>query len=86
MQRKSLSIRDILNIIDFINVSYERLFNKDLVKAFTHSIELVILDGVCLGIEMVEDKVKRQIMAECKDFIKEIVGQILSNDSAMEIE
>lgn len=55
LQRKALSIRDILNILDFIKVTLN-LFKNDHVKAFKHSIELVIIDGLCLGIDVAGDK------------------------------
>lgn len=55
LQRKALSIRDILNMIEFIRVSLP-LFKGDHVLAFKHSVELVIIDGLCLGIDVAGEK------------------------------
>ena len=47
LKRKSLSIRDILCIIDFMS---ENLARMSLDVCFKEAIELVIIDGICLGI------------------------------------
>jgi hypothetical protein len=47
LHRKAMSIRDILNIVNFI-----RLSKLEIAEAFKHAIELVIIDGVCLGIDV----------------------------------
>ncbi len=56
MQRKALSIRDILNLIDFIKINTlpSALLTQplDLPTAFKHAAELVIIDGLCLGIDV----------------------------------
>lgn len=57
MSRKSLSIRDILNMIDFIKVTYT-LVNSNPIEAFKHAVELVIIDGLCLGIDVSGEKQK----------------------------
>jgi len=58
MQRKALSIRDILNMIDFLkrNTQPSKLLIEPLQLqiAFKHAVELVIIDGVCLGIDVTE--------------------------------
>jgi len=50
-----LSIRDILNIIDFINKNSKpsRFITHplDVCNVFKNAIELVIIDGLCLGID-----------------------------------
>ncbi len=56
LQRKSLSIRDILSIIDFIHVTIDKVFNHDIVTAFKHAVNLVIIDGLCLGIDVSGDR------------------------------
>ena len=48
-KRKTVSIRDVLNIIQFIKVNLKNSFSGDLRSAFKHAIELVIIDGICLG-------------------------------------
>lgn len=71
LQRKSLSIRDILSMIDFIKVSYKTLGSKP-VMALKHSINLVIIDGLCLGIDVAGDKQKLEIMAACDHYLNEM--------------
>lgn len=56
LERKALSVRDVINCIDFISVSLP-LF-KDVSMAIYHSIQLVIMDGLCLGIDVAGDKQK----------------------------
>lgn len=69
MQRKALSIRDILNIIEFIqtNTVYNKFTVQPLTypEAFRHAIELVIVDGVCLGIDIAGDSEKLSIIKDC---------------------
>lgn len=48
LKRKALSIRDILCIIDFLKKNRSRM---DLSECFRESIELVVIDGLCLGID-----------------------------------
>lgn len=56
MQRKSLSIRDVINLVQFIktnsmvNPSLTQLLDLPLI--FKHAVELVIIDGLCLGIDV----------------------------------
>jgi midasin (ATPase involved in ribosome maturation) len=56
LQRKALSIRDILSIIEFIQVTIDKVFNYDHVSAFKHAVNLVIIDGLCLGIDVSGDR------------------------------
>ena len=51
LKRKAVSIRDVLNIIDFIKVNLPRIQKGDIGECFKHGSELVIVDGVCLGID-----------------------------------
>jgi len=56
LQRKSLSIRDILSIIEFLQVTVDKVFKMDISAAFKHAVSLVIIDGLCLGIDVSGDK------------------------------
>ena len=61
LQRKALSIRDVINAIDFIKVGFP-LFQEagegQLALALYHAISLVIMDGLCLGIDVAGDQQK----------------------------
>ena len=48
LKRKALSIRDILCIIDFLKKNMDKM---DISECFREAIELVIIDGLCLGID-----------------------------------
>jgi hypothetical protein len=56
MQRKALSIRDILNMIDFVKTNTKPskyITNQlEIQTAFANAVELVIIDGLCLGIDV----------------------------------
>jgi uncharacterized metal-binding protein len=54
IQRKALSIRDIINAVEFIKVCSPMIDNIPL--TVYHSIQLVIMDGLCLGIDVAGDK------------------------------
>jgi len=54
LQRKALSIRDVINAIDFVKVA-RCLFAKVSHIVF-HAIQLVIMDGLCLGIDVAGNK------------------------------
>lgn len=56
LSRKSLSIRDILSIIDFVKETIGKVFNHNLPLAFKHAINLVIVDGLCLGIDVQNER------------------------------
>ena len=49
LKRKSLSIRDILCIIDFLKKNSRQISHQS--KCFQEAVELVIVDGLCLGID-----------------------------------
>ena len=51
LQRQALSIRDVLSMVEFIRISLP-LFNGNLGSAFKHAVNLVIIDGLCLGIDV----------------------------------
>lgn len=69
LQRKALSIRDILSMIDFIQETIDKVFNFNLVLALRHAVNLVIIDGLCLGIDVSGDKHKNDILTMCNDFL-----------------
>lgn len=54
LQRKALSIRDIINCIEFVQVFLAKTSDSaaSVVGAVYHAIQLVILDGLCLGIDV----------------------------------
>ncbi|MFO0116694.1 MAG: hypothetical protein ACK521_03465 [bacterium] len=47
LHRKSMSIRDILNMVTFIKQS-----SLNVADSFRHAVELVVIDGICLGIDV----------------------------------
>jgi hypothetical protein len=47
LHRKSMSIRDILNMVTFIKQS-----SLKVADSFRHAVELVVIDGICLGIDV----------------------------------
>ena len=49
LKRKALSIRDILCIIEFMKKNGDKI--HDVTECFKQAIELVIVDGICLGID-----------------------------------
>lgn len=69
LSRKSLSIRDILSMIDFVQVTIQGVFKNEHSLAFRHAIELVIIDGLCLGIDVAGDKQKSEILSQCQDYM-----------------
>ena len=55
LQRQALSIRDVLSMVEFIRISLT-LFNGNLGLAFKHAVNLVIIDGLCLGIDVASSR------------------------------
>ena len=51
MTRRAVSLRDILNLVDFMQMAVLQL-NLPIAQAFRHSVELVIIDGLCLGLDV----------------------------------
>lgn len=59
LQRKALSVRDIINSIEFLAVGLPLFADKgeaQLALALYHAISLVILDGLCLGIDVAGER------------------------------
>ena len=52
------------------------MFNFDLVTAFKHAINLVIIDGLCLGIDVSGDRQKSEILRMCDQFLLNIDQQV----------
>ena len=72
LQRKALSVRDIINAIEFLAVGYPLFADKgeaQLAFALFHAVSLVILDGLCLGIDVAGDRQKEQITTQCTDYL-----------------
>lgn len=66
-------------MLDFIKVSLP-LFKGDCTLAFRNSVELVIIDGLCLGIDVAGEKQKREIMRECHEFLCKLEQYIFNTN------
>ena len=79
LQRKALSVRDVINALEFIEVGLP-LFAEEgeaqLAKAVFHAVSLVIMDGLCLGIDVAGDRQKEQISSHCDDYLDMILRDI----------
>ena len=80
MRRKALSIRDILNIIDFIILNIKdntNLTHKlSIPLAFRNASELVIIDGLCLGIDVSNESEKLNIMQDCENYLTRLCSSV----------
>ena len=74
LQRKALSIRDILNAIDFVHAALPIV--GDVTLTFQHAIELVIIDGLCLGIDVASEKQKKSIIDSCYDYLEKLMKDL----------
>ena len=72
LKRKSVSIRDILYLIEFINVNLDKMQSQDISQCFSHAAELVIMDGICLGIDTGGKKEQDAITDACRCLIRQI--------------
>jgi len=56
LQRKPLSIRDVVNCIEFVHAAFDKFENKNVgeqvAMAVYHAVQLVVVDGLCLGIDV----------------------------------
>lgn len=50
-------------------MTIDKVFNFDLVTAFKHAVSLVIIDGLCLGIDISGDRQKSEILKMCDQFL-----------------
>jgi microsomal dipeptidase-like Zn-dependent dipeptidase len=57
-------------------VTIDKVFNLDLVTAFKHAVNLVIIDGLCLGIDVSGDRQKSEILRMCDKFLLNIDQQV----------
>ena len=69
-------MRDILNIITFLKVNLETAFSGDVGEAFRHAVELVIIDGVCLGSDQSASQAKA-ITEEMHRFSTHVISHVL---------
>jgi midasin len=72
LTRKKLSIRDVLNFIDFYNKSSD----IESVKRFKEAVKLVIIDGI--GIDAANDK--EQILSKLNKFVSKLHADDLMDD------
>ena len=56
LQRKPLSIRDVVNCIEFVHAAFDKFENNNVgeqvAMAVYHAVQLVVVDGLCLGIDV----------------------------------
>ena len=83
LKRKSVSIRDILYLIEFINVNLDKMQNHDISRCFSHAAELVIMDGICLGIDTGGKKEQDAITNACRNLIKQIQTEIFKTPNQL---
>jgi microsomal dipeptidase-like Zn-dependent dipeptidase len=80
LQRKALSIRDILSMIDFIQCTLSTAVFPNTLdgvhSAFRHAVNLVIVDGLCLGIDVSGDRQKVEILNTCCSYLIKL-GSVL---------
>ena len=74
LQRKSLSIRDILAVVEFVGKTMS-VFKEDVVAAFHNAVEMVVVDGLCLGLDV--DRQRKEIIAECRRYISRVEEEVL---------
>ena len=74
LHRKAMSIRDILNMVTFIKQS-----NLPLAESFRHAVELVIIDGVCLGIDVAGNQETQAILHDCRNFLERLIGELFEH-------
>lgn len=57
-------------------MTIDKVFNLDLVTAFKHAVSLVIIDGLCLGIDVSGERQKAEILRMCDQFLLNIDQQV----------
>ena len=50
--------------------------DKQIAMAIYHAVSLVILDGLCLGIDVAGDKQKEQILFHCIEYLNHLLKDI----------
>ena len=73
-------------MLEFVRISLPKLMKGDLVLALRHSVNLVIIDGLCLGIDVAGDTYKREIMDECTSYLRNLEDSIFKNTNTSPIE
>jgi len=90
LRRKALSIRDILNMIEFVrcNTVQNACLTEPLSfqEAFKNAAELVIIDGVCLGIDVANESEKRKIMADCSVYLTDLINQTFNSSIGVDAD
>lgn len=78
LQRKALSIRDIINCINFVQVFLVKNSGSaaPVVEAVYHAIHLVILDGLCLGIDVAGSQQQDSIVQHCRSYLCDLLQRI----------
>ena len=76
LKRKAVSIRDVFNIIEFMRVNFHHIIKGNIGQCFRHGSELVIVDGVCLGIDTGGVKEQNSIIDACQSYIEKIMLSI----------
>jgi len=66
LKRKSLSIRDVLCIIEFLKTNASKM---PLTECFRQAIQLVIVDGLCLGIDTAGAAEQTAIVRACESYL-----------------
>lgn len=89
MKRKSVSIRDVLSLLDFVRKNYPKIRDgqgsQNLALTFYHAVELVVIDGVCLGLDTGGEHEQAEIEFECRKFLLKILQQIFKSQQAIQI-
>ena len=71
-------------MIDFIctNVKPCKFITEclDVYNAFKNAIELVIIDGLCLGIDIAGENEKMNITQDCYNYLNEVLSLIFKQD------
>ena len=67
LKRKALSVRDIINLVEFLHAT-QGLFQdlaspENRAHALYHAVSLVILDGLCLGIDVAGESQQKLIFS-----------------------
>jgi midasin (ATPase involved in ribosome maturation) len=71
LHRKALSIRDILSMVEFVSMHSGKTLTVSM--AFAHAVELCIIDGVCLGIDVGSENEKKAIVYDCRTYLNKLL-------------
>jgi len=73
LQRKAMSIRDILSVISFVKINHLDHGIIGVADAFRHAVELVVIDGICLGIDVAGADEQNAILRDCTKYLEKIM-------------